>query len=123
MKHVIGASVTLLTALAICILLMNFVVETASETRQLVQMAYEASDQNSIVLLVTEAERYWTSKECILGTVLRHDEIDDVGDSIAMLTAYAMRDDWDEFYGSCAALLESLSHIKEKERLLIHNLL
>ena len=123
MKHAIGASVTLLTALAVCILLMNFVVETASETQQFVQMAYEDSDPENVVLLISEAERYWTSKECILGTVLRHDEIDEVGDSIAILTAYAMRDDWDEFYGNCAALLANLSHIKEKERLLIHNLL
>ena len=123
MKHALGAGFTLLATLAVCILLMKWVDQTASETQQIIQLAYEVSDQDRIVQLLSEADRYWTSKECILGTVLRHDEIDNIGDTVAMLKAYALRDDWDEFYGCCAELLASLSHIKEKERLLIHNLL
>jgi hypothetical protein len=123
MKHIAGATLMLLSLLVSCVVLMKMVENCATETSNLVQRATEQADKASVETLLMQADQYWNSQAGVLGTVLRHDEIDKVGDCIAALKAYAAQEDWDEFYGTSAQLLASLSHIKEKEYPLFHNIM
>lgn len=123
MKHAVGASVMLIVLLLTCLMFMKIVEKSATETYVLVNQAYEVTDRHTAMLLIKKAEQQWHTKERLLGAVLRHDEFDDVGDSLAMLKAYVMQDEWDEFYGTCAKLLATLSHIKDKDLPLLKNIM
>lgn len=123
MKHVIGALSMLTFILIACFGFTQIIKNTAAETHSLIHQAYEAKEPGIVITLVEEAVQFWGSKERLLGCVLPHDEVDEVGDSLEMMKAYAMQHEWDEFYGICAELLETLSHMQEKEQPLLQNIM
>ena len=123
MKHAIGALLTLTAILLLCLYLMTSVDRVVSETYELIQKAADSAEINTVASTLRQANRLWQSSESLLGAVLQHDAMEEVGDDISGLIAYALQDDWSEFYGTCAKLLANLSHIRQKEYPLFRNIM
>ena len=80
--------------------------------------AYETAGQT-----VLAASDQWDRHEFYFGTMLRHDELDEVVGSFAALQTYAACQDGDEFLSMCAQLIKRLEHIRAMEQPLPANIL
>lgn len=109
--------------LIFCSITVHRVSEEAKKTCSLTELAFSASDQQSALKAVSEAKDYWESREWFLGSVLRHADLEDVVQLFNIIKVYAQREDWDDYYGNCAALLARLEHIGESEQLRLKNIL
>ena len=72
---------------------------------------------------VLAAADEWDKHELYFGTMLRHDELDEVVGSFATLQAYLACEDGDEFLSTCAQLIRRLEHICDMEQPLPANIL
>lgn len=126
MKHVcLGLSILALI-LALCLFTAHYTSDTVQRTSALLEEAVEArraGDEAEALRLVRAASAHWKDHEAYFGTVLRHDEIDDVIGEFARLESYARSQDQDDFYSNCAALLSELEHIEQMEWPFFHNIL
>lgn len=123
MKHAVFAVATLLIILTLASISVFLVNKCVTQTISLVEKANSATQAHAARECIEAAEKYWKKHEGFFGAVLRHDEIDSVIDSFAQLKAYAVREDWDDYYGNCASLLARLEHISAKEYPLLQNVM
>ena len=107
----------------VCIFLVSQVSTKSQNAYNLTEKAYYAQDQQSAVKAVCEAKDYWEAQEWFLGSVLRHEDLEDVVQLFDIINIYALREDWDDYYGNCAALLARLSHISKSELPRLKNIL
>ncbi len=80
-------------------------------------------DPQAVAELVRSASAQWGSCATVFGTVLRHDQVDNVVAEFARLEYYSITRDREEYLGSCAALLAQLRHIREMELPTLKNIL
>ncbi len=126
MKHVLLSCGILAGILAFCICnslaLGHQIQQTVSQLEQARQEvsegAYETAGQT-----VLAASDQWDRHEFYFGTMLRHDELDEVVGSFAALQTYAACQDGDEFLSMCAQLIKRLEHIRAMEQPLPANIL
>lgn len=126
MKHTVLSVSILILILAFCLLSASYTSNAVQKTSALLEEALEArreDDQAASIHLVQAASSHWKEHEAYFGTVLRHDEIDDVIGEFARLESYARSQDQDDFYSNCAALLSELEHIEQMEWPFFHNIL
>ena len=123
MKHAIGAAATILILLLFCVLTVNTVQKEVKNAVDLAKAAYHAEEKETAITALQKASSFWISKEKFFGTVLRHDDMDDILQEFSTLIVYAQRGDWDDYYGNCAALLEQIAHIGKEEQFKLHNIL
>ena len=100
--------------------------KTMDETASLLEQAGAEvgyDNYNAAALLVEQAARQWQSHSLYYGTVLRHDETDEIIGGFAALRAYALCGDVDEFSSLCAQLIRQLEHIAGMEQPLAENVL
>ena len=123
MKHALIAVFTLLLVMLFANGAVSYVERSVMHTADLVEQAKNAVHTEDAKNMIEQAEQYWKSHEKIFGALLQHNEIDDVIDTFALLKAYAVRGDWDDYYGNCASLLARLEHISAKEQPLLQNIM
>lgn len=123
MKQAIGAGVTLVLICIFCCVVVHAIGQQAQQAIQLTELAQQAETAQEAVALVKQAETFWESREWFFGTVMRHDDLEDIMQLYAILKAYALREDWDDYYGNCAAVLSRLRHISITERFRLQNIM
>ena len=122
MKHVSISLVILSVLLIFCLLSSAYISKVVDHTSALLENAAEEAYRAQTVDLVKEASSYWEQHQHSFCMLLRHDEVDEVVCEMALLQAYAIQEDWDDFDGNCASLLARLQHIKEMEKPSLHNI-
>ncbi len=125
MKMII-TSVLILALLAIsCIGSAVYVTNSVTKTASILDKALSAADQDvsGVLPTVLAAAAQWDSCATVFGTVLQHDEVDNVVEEFARLEYFAKTDDQEEFLSTCAALLAKLNHIREMELPTLKNIL
>ncbi len=126
MKYIVVSLILLVLMLGLCLVASRCVVRAIEETGTLLDAAWNAAAANeSEVCLqkIQAASDTWESYETFFGTVLRHDEIDNIMGEFAKLEAYALTQDRSEFLSNCASLLSQLEHIREMEEFSIQNIM
>ena len=73
--------------------------------------------------MIKKAGASWEQQQLFFGTVLRHDEIDDVTEEFTRLESYATTEDQDDFLSNCKALIARLKHVQEMEKLTLLNIM
>ena len=126
MRYVIGSLALVATVVGFCLWSALYVTAAVEDTEQWLGAAYDAAhdeNQTEALAAVERAAAIWKRHGDYFGTVLRHDEIDGVAGEFARLDVTVRAGDWDEFLPSCAALLETLRHIREMELPYFFNIL
>ena len=118
----------LLLGVMICLTLYSSsqVIQAVQDTAGLLEAAMTAEitgEEEKALDLVRAARDEWKKHEVFFGTVLRHDEIDDVTQEFARLESYASTEDQDDFRSNCAALLSQLSHLVEMDKATFQNIM
>lgn len=125
MKHLwIGLSLVA-AVVGFCLWSAWYVRGAVQDTSELLQEAYEAADAEDFARArdaVRAASDTWNRHGGYFGTVLRHDEIDGVVEEFARLRVTVLAGDRDEFLPGCAALLETLDHVRDMELPIFANL-
>lgn len=125
MKHAwIGAGI-LLAVLAFSLFASGRVKDAALQTRALLEQAAQQAEGGSTeqaLDILREAEKTWQSHERFFGTVLHHEQMDDVLTQIAALGEYGRLEDLDDFLSGCRALMAKLAQLYAMERLTPENL-
>lgn len=125
MKHLILSTALLAVVIGFCLWSAGYVRNAVAETANHLQMAYEAADSDDFSRAndcVRAAVAVWDRHSGYFGTVLRHDEIDGVMEEFARLQVTVLAGDRDEFLPGCAALLETLDHVRDMELPVFGNL-
>lgn len=117
-------SLVILSALLLFSLVSSAYISTVvDQTSLYLENASSEEYRDQTEALVKHAASYWQGHQSGFGMLLRHDEVDEIICEMALLEAYAKQEDWDDFDGNCACLLARLRHIKEMQRLTLHNIL
>lgn len=126
MKYIIVSLLLLSIMFCLCLYSSAQVIRAVQETSELLEEAVAAEDngEKEISLhMIRTARDTWREHETFFGTVLRHDEIDNVTEEFAKLESYASTEDQDDFRSHCAALLSRLAHIVEMEKTTFSNIM
>ena len=126
MKYITVSLALLTLMVGLCIVSSTCVIKAVDNTISLLEDAVTAEDtgkQDKTISLITKASETWRKQETFFGTVLRHDEIDDVTEEFARLKSYATTEDQDDFLSNCRALIAKLEHIKSMERPTFENIM
>ena len=126
MKFILSSLLLFSLLLGLCLFSAAYVSHAVEETELLLTdaMALQQQDRYADAAAMTHwAADRWNSHQTYFGTVLRHDEMDDVIREFSRLESYADTQDTEEYLSNCAALLATLKHIREMEWPYLYNLL
>lgn len=126
MKFIFISTACFLMMLLLCVYSASCVIKTVDETAQILEKAIEtelAGNDTQTQEIIKEASESWESHQLFFGTVLRHDEIDNVTEEFARLESYASTEDQDDFLSNCKALIARLKHVQEMEKLTLQNIM
>ena len=126
MKFIFISIVCFLIMLLLCVYSASCVIKTGDETAQILEKAVQtenAGDDEQTLEMIKKAGASWEQHQLFFGTVLRHDEIDDVTEEFARLESYASTEDQDDFLSNCRALITRLKHVQEMEKLTLQNIM
>ena len=126
MKLYIFCAVILILLFSICFFSTFTVKSITKQTEdglQQVLTLYESERYTEGYKQIQQTDDFWNRNNNILGMLLYHSLIDDVTTELAMLKAYAMTDNSDELYSSCAELFTLLERIREMEYPYLKNIL
>ena len=126
MKFIYISISCFLVVLLLCSYSANCVIQKVQETVDILESAVQADaleEKEHSLKIIKEAHASWESHQLFFGTVLRHDEIDNVIEEFARLESYASTEDQDDFISNCKALLARLKHIQEMERPILQNIM
>lgn len=102
------------------------VIDAVEKTTVVLETAVQAENhggKEASLQIIRQASDIWKSHEPFFGTVLRHDEIDNVVEEFARLESYASTEDQDDFLSNCKALIARLKHIQEMEKPTFQNIM
>lgn len=125
MKHLLIGLSLVAAVTGFCLWSASYVRGAVEETARLLEAAYEAAEADQFSqarAAVQAAADTWDRYAGYFGTVLRHDEIDGVVEEFARLQVTVQAGDQDEFLPGCAALLETLDHVRDMELPVFANL-
>lgn len=126
MKFIIISLLLLSVMLFLCMYASSQVIQAVQTTSSLLEesiAAEENGDKEHSLQMLRAARDQWRKHETFFGTVLRHDEIDNVIEEFAKLESYASTEDQDDFRSNCAALLARLAHIGQMEKPTFENIM
>ena len=126
MKYLVASIVSISLMVSLCVLSSWLVIKAVDETTSLLEeaVAAEKSERKDDSLrIIREASQSWNRHQVFFGTVLRHDEIDEVIEEFARLESYATTQDQDDFLSNCCALVTRLEHIKSMEKPTFENIM
>ena len=126
MKFIFISTACFLIMLLLCVYSASCVIKTVDETAQILEKAIEtelAGNDTQTQEIIKEASESWENHQLFFGTVLRHDEIDNVTEEFARLESYATTEDQDDFLSNCKALIARLKHVQEMEKLTLQNIM
>lgn len=125
MKIIITGLLILVLLTAACFGSACYVTGAVQDTEALLERAMSVNihTDTAALSLVRSATKQWNECAPVFGTLLRHDEVDDVIAEFARLEYYAKTKDHEEFLSTCAALLAKLGHIRDMEWPTLQNIL
>lgn len=126
MKYIYISLICFFIMLALCSYSSVQVIKTVDETTQILKTAIDADQsghKEETISIVKKASEAWKSHELFFGTVLRHDEVDEVVEEFARLESYAATEDQDDFLSNCRALIARLEHIQTMEKPTLQNIM
>lgn len=116
----------LILVLAGCLFSLKTLERCVAQTTQQLKAAQalaQAGNLNAAAQAADGARRSWERWEAFLGSVLRHDEADDLRFAFARLSGFAAENDRNEFRAECAELIARVEHILTMEQPKLHNFL
>lgn len=125
MKHLILSLSLLAVVTGFCLWSAGYVRDAVTETAAWLELAYQQADREDYegaAASVQAASDCWERHGGYFGTVLRHDEIDGVMEEFARLQVTVRAGDKDEFLPTCAALQQTLDHVRDMELPVFGNL-
>lgn len=125
MRHLIISLSLLALVTGFCVWSAGYVRSTVAETAAWLELAYQQADREDYSgagASVQAAADNWNRHGGYYGTVLRHDEIDGVMEEFARLLVTIRAGDRDEFLPACAALMQTLDHVRDMELPIFANL-
>ncbi len=126
MKYIYISLTCFFIMLALCSYSSVQVIKAVDETTQILKTAVEADksgNKEEALSIVKKASAAWKGHELFFGTVLRHDEVDEVVEEFARLESYASTEDQDDFRSNCRALIARLEHIQTMEKPTLQNIM
>lgn len=126
MKFILSSLLLFSLLLGLCLFSASYVSHAVEEAELLLTDAMVLQQQDhpaEAAALTHRAADRWNSHQAYFGTVLRHDEVDDVIREFSRLESYVDTQDTEEYLSNCAALLATLRHIREMEWPYLYNLL
>ena len=126
MKYILTSLLIFTLLLVFCLCSAGYVTASVKQTEGLLHQAmlqHQLGDHVQAAQTVQAAAANWDSHQLYFGTVLRHDEVDDVMAEFSKLEAYAYSKDQDDFRSNCAGLLATLQHIRDMEWPYLYNIL
>lgn len=126
MKFIYISTACFLIMLLLCVYSASCVIKAVDETSQILEKAVQtenAGDDEQTLEMIKKAGATWEQQQLFFGTVLRHDEIDNVTEEFARLESYASTEDQDDFLSNCKALIARLKHVQEMEKLTLQNIM
>ena len=126
MKFILSSLLLFSLLLGLCLFSASYVPHAVEEAELLLTDAMVLQQQDhpaEAAALTHRAADRWNSHQAYFGTVLRHDEVDDVIREFSRLESYVDTQDTEEYLSNCAALLATLRHIREMEWPYLYNLL
>ena len=118
--------ILLVLILAGCLFMLKTLDCCISETTQQLKAAQAFAGAGNLAAAMQAADgarRSWDRWEMFLGSVLRHDEADDLHFAFARLSGFAAGNNSDEFRAECAELIARVEHIRKMEQPKLHNFL
>lgn len=112
--------------LAGCLFTLKTLDRCVGETAQQLKVAQALAGVGNLTAAAQAADgarRSWERWQTFLGSVLRHDEADDLRFSFARLSGFAAENNRDEFRAECAELIARVEHIRDMEQPKLHNFL
>ena len=112
--------------LAACVGSLLYLDGVVRETTDLLNQAALSAEQEDFSAAYEQVQaclRVWESHKGGCGTLLRHEEADQVYFSLCQLEAYARLGSKDEFMGQMAETRARLEHVSEMERPAYYNFL
>ncbi len=126
MKLYLLCAVIFILLLSICFFSTVTVKNITKQTEACLQQAVELYQDERYTEgyeQILQTDHFWERNNNILGMLLYHSEIEEVTTELAMLKAYAVTDDFEELYCSCAELFALLGRIREMEYPYLKNIL
>ena len=126
MKYIWASILSIAVMVGLCIGSSCRVIRSIEVTMDLLEEAIDKKEHghdHAVLDTIDKAEKSWTEQEVFFGTVLRHDEIDDVIEEFARLRSYAASEDQDDFLSNCKALIARLEHICSMEKPSFENIM
>ncbi len=126
MKHLLLAGAVFLTALGFCIGASVYVRDSVAQTAETLAQAQRLAEEGNYpaaAKTIGEAQAGWKRALPQLETVLAHEAVDETGEKLAALHAYALCEDADSFTAACAELHALLEQIREMQLPTLQNIL
>jgi len=126
MRYLILPSLLLAALLVFSVFSALFITQTIDQTEAYLDQAvhhYHSRDPDKTTFCLMQTTEYWRSRQLFFGMVLKHEDVEQVSGELARLLSYADTDDSDDFLSNCAALQETLDHIREMEWPYLQNIL
>ena len=126
MKYFWLALAILVLVLAACTVSLFYLDQVVRETTELLDqaaLAAEAGDYEAARDQVQQCLRVWESHKGGCGTLLRHEEADEVYYALCQLEAYAKAKSREDFLGQLAQARARLEHLRDMEQPAYYNFL
>lgn len=115
--------ILVLAACTVSLFYLDYVVRETTEFLDQAALAAEAGDYQTAYDQVRSCLLAWESHKGGCGTLLRHDEADDVYYSLCQLEAFAKSGSNDEFMGQLAEARARVEHMRNMELPTYYNFL
>lgn len=118
MKKLIFAVILSLILIFGCVLVIFTVRRTSENVLLQLEEIENCGRENRLHAAAENAEKalkYWESKTDLLEILLRHDEVDKIGQDLSAIRSYAQTEDYDDFMALCASVRMELLHIQKSE--------
>lgn len=117
------AILILLPLLIFCVhLYLKQATEKMSDALVEAQTALLEGDKENAALQVAAFQKSWNSNKMVLGTFIRHAELDIINLSSVKLMPYLTNDENAEFFAEAESLKTQLKHLWESEKFNIDNI-
>lgn len=126
MKHLLLAGAVFLAALGFCIgasVYVRSAVSQTAETLTRAQRLIEEENYPAAANEIAQAQTGWKRATAQLETLLAHEAVDETGQKLAALRAYALCEDAESFSATCAELQALLEQIREMQLPRLQNIL
>lgn len=125
MKRLIICPILLAAIIALCafsIIKTDTACAQMVSTTESIKSAADENDFDRAYSLSSELNRQWELTEKVFAFYLRHNDYDDLAQSIAQLGAFAYYGEQPELVATCETVISQLHHLNESQQLTWENI-